>query len=136
MNDVSPSTFGPIVPKHTPLPPPRPGVRYVNVPVIGIVIADDPLRAQVRRRFHWPMIVLALLTLPALAIEFFVQPAVFSLLWWANWTAIWSIWTAFVIEFVVKIAIAESRTVILEGCGHAMLSEKPDEVLDALIGIV
>ena len=33
-------------------------------------------------------------------------------------------------------AIDASRTVILEGCGHAMLSEKPDEVLDALIGIV
>lgn len=33
-------------------------------------------------------------------------------------------------------AIDASRTVFLEGCGHAMLSEKPDEVLDALIGIV
>ena len=27
-------------------------------------------------------------------------------------------------------------TLILENCGHAMLSEKPDEVLDSLVDIV
>ncbi len=33
-------------------------------------------------------------------------------------------------------AITGSRTMVLEGCGHAMLSERPNEVLDALIEIV
>jgi pimeloyl-ACP methyl ester carboxylesterase len=33
-------------------------------------------------------------------------------------------------------AIADSRTVVLEGCGHAMLSERPNEVLDALIELI
>jgi pimeloyl-ACP methyl ester carboxylesterase len=33
----------------------------------------------------------------------------------------------------VAAAISESRTVILDKCGHAMLSEQPDAVLDALI---
>ena len=36
----------------------------------------------------------------------------------------------------VAAAIEGSRTLILEKCGHAMLSEKPDAVLDALITIV
>ncbi len=33
-------------------------------------------------------------------------------------------------------ALANVKTVILEGSGHALLSERPDEVLDALIQIV
>jgi pimeloyl-ACP methyl ester carboxylesterase len=33
-------------------------------------------------------------------------------------------------------ALAGSRTIVLEGAGHALMAEKPDEVLDALIGFV
>jgi len=103
-----------LVRKDTPLPPPRPGVRYVAVPVIQyVIIADDPLRRRINRLFHWPMIVLALLTLPALGVEFLLRPEPGTWLWWLNWTAIWVIWAAFLIEFVIKIAIAECR---LEYC--------------------
>ena len=57
------------VPHGTELPPPRPGVRYVRVPLWGIVIADDELRRRVDDRFHWPMIILALAILPLFLIE-------------------------------------------------------------------
>jgi pimeloyl-ACP methyl ester carboxylesterase len=36
----------------------------------------------------------------------------------------------------VAAAIAGSRTVVLEGAGHALMAERPDAVLDALIGFV
>ena len=32
--------------------------------------------------------------------------------------------------------IPGARTVILAGCGHMMMAEHPDEVLDALISIL
>ena len=35
----------------------------------------------------------------------------------------------------VASALPDARVLRLEGCGHAMLSERPNEVLDALIGI-
>jgi pimeloyl-ACP methyl ester carboxylesterase len=36
----------------------------------------------------------------------------------------------------LRSAIAGSRTVTLEGAGHALTAERPDAVLDALIGFV
>jgi pimeloyl-ACP methyl ester carboxylesterase len=36
----------------------------------------------------------------------------------------------------LRAAIPEPRTVMLEGVGHALMAERPDEVLDALIGVV
>ena len=33
-------------------------------------------------------------------------------------------------------AIPGARTVVLPGCGHMMMSEQPDQVLDALISIL
>jgi pimeloyl-ACP methyl ester carboxylesterase len=33
-------------------------------------------------------------------------------------------------------ALSDSRTVVLEKSGHAMLSERPEQVLDQLINIV
>ena len=95
------------------LPPPRPGVRYVNVPKLGIVVADDRLRQRVNRYFHKPMLVLALLVLPVLGIEFLIRPPQFSLVWWLNAIAMAIIWIAFVVEFTVKVSIAECR---LEYC--------------------
>jgi hypothetical protein len=95
------------------LPPPIPGVRHVRVPRLCIVIADDELRARVDRIFHWPMIVLAFLVLPLLAVELFyldrfpeAERNWVGLLCWIGFTLIW---LAFFIEFVIKIAIAECR---------------------------
>ena len=91
------------------LPPPRPGFRHVKVPILGIVISSDRLRQRVDRYFHWPMIILALLVLPILAIEFFLQPQPGSVLWLSILIAVTIIWFAFTIEFLIKIAIAECR---------------------------
>lgn len=91
------------------LPPPRPGVRHVSMPLTPlIVVADDGLRARVDRRFHWPMIALALCMLPILMIEFWMPDKPFWL-WWICFVGAIIIWLAFFIEFVVKIAIAECR---------------------------
>ena len=57
--------------------------------------------------FYWPMIVLALLVLPLLLIEFHHVPE-----GWLAWTVdigFGLIWLAFLVEFIIKIAIAESR---------------------------
>lgn len=98
-----------IVPPGTVLPPPRPGVRIVRVPWLGLVISDDDLRQRVDDVFHWPMIVLALLVLPLLGIEFLERPERWTWLWWVSLIGMTVIWVAFVAEFVIKIAIAESR---------------------------
>jgi len=98
-----------IVEHGTELPPPPPGVRHVSVPMIGIVISDHPLRTRVHRIFHWPMIVLALLVLPLLAIEYFFRIEHGSWTWWLWFIGMAVIWLAFVVEFTIKVAIAESR---------------------------
>jgi pimeloyl-ACP methyl ester carboxylesterase len=36
----------------------------------------------------------------------------------------------------MRAAIPEARIVLLEGAGHALMAERPDAVLDALIGFV
>ena len=96
-----------VVPHGTTLPPPAPGVRYVSVPLLGIVISDDKRRRRVDRFFHWPMIILALAILPLLAIELFHRPE-----GWQRWAldiGFGLTWLAFLVEFVIKVAIAESR---------------------------
>jgi voltage-gated potassium channel len=102
-----------IVPPGADLPPPRPGVRHVRVSFLGVIVADDGLRRRVDRFFHWPMIVLALAVLPLLLVEFlFLQERddrVGSTLWWVCLIATIVIWLAFVVEYLVKIAIAENR---------------------------
>jgi hypothetical protein len=96
-----------IMPRGAALPPPAPGVRHVRVPLVGIVISDDDLRQRVDHLFHWPMIVLALAILPLLAIEVYGQPT--GALKLAIEIGFAVIWLAFVVEFVWKITIAESR---------------------------
>ena len=92
------------------LPPPRPGVRHVRLPLVSlIIIADDRLRGRINRRFHWPMLTLALLMLPFLVVEFGFRPLPGTWLWWCNWVALTLIWIAFFIEFLVKVTIAECR---------------------------
>ena len=102
-----------IAPRDAELPPPIPGTRHVRVPRTCIIIADDALRARIDRAFHWPMIVLAFLVLPLLAIELFyldrfpeAERNWVGLLCWIGFTVIW---LAFFIEFMIKIAIAECR---------------------------
>jgi hypothetical protein len=98
-----------IVRKGHPLPPPRPGVRHVRLLIMPlVVISNDDLRRHVDRRFHWPMITLALLMLPLLVIELWVTTKP-TWLWWTCWAAMTLIWLAFFIEFIVKITIAECR---------------------------
>ncbi|MCH7571830.1 MAG: hypothetical protein IH891_02815 [Planctomycetes bacterium] len=108
MNDVANKSS--IVPGNRRLPPPRPGVRHVTLPLIRmIVIADDDLRTSINRHFHWPMLMLALLMLPLLVVEFLIKPAPGTWLRWVCLIGLTIIWLAFFIEFVVKITIAESR---------------------------
>ncbi|MHC4989621.1 MAG: hypothetical protein ACYTGC_01460 [Planctomycetota bacterium] len=99
-----------------PPPPPRPGVRHVHV--LGtLIVSDDELRQRVDRHFHWPMIVLALLILPLLGLDFLhyqraqQSGSVRSEDWvfWSIQVGYAVIWLAFLVEFVVKITIAESR---------------------------
>ena len=93
----------------------------MKVVFLGVVIADDRLRYRVRKWFHWPMIVLALLVLPVLGLDFLAQKRlesgqlppdqvetaelVKSIVLWAEIV----ISTCFAIELAVKVAIAESR---------------------------
>lgn len=99
------------------LPPPAPGVRYVRLRWWGregrIIIADDGLRDRVDRFFHWPMLILALCVLPLLVVEVFVlhgRPEHELIeLRLACLGALAIIWLAFVIEYIVKITIAECR---------------------------
>jgi hypothetical protein len=95
------------------IPPPLPGVRHLRVPRAGIVVADDELRARVDRVFHWPMIVLALLVLPLLAIELYyldrfpeAERNWIGILCWIGFAVIW---LAFFVEFMIKVSIAECR---------------------------
>lgn len=103
-------------PTQAALAPPRPGERHVNVPLLGIVLADDGLRRRVDRFFHWPMVVLALAILPLLVLDYMlvVRPAREGVLAqdWVFWLirgGLTLIWLAFLIEFIVKIAVAECR---------------------------
>ena len=111
MESTSPTPS--IGPHDTVLPPPRPGVRYVKVAFLGMVIADDRLRYRVRKWFHWPMIVLAILVLPLIGVEFLVLPKLLedhaTMVRKVVVVAEIVISTCFAIELAVKVAIAESR---------------------------
>jgi hypothetical protein len=96
-----------LVPLGTQLPPPPPGTRHVRVPRFGLLIADDDLRERVERWFHWPMILLAVAVLPLLGLEVYRKPV--GLLETAIDVGFGIIWAAFLVEFVAKITVAESR---------------------------
>lgn len=107
-----------ILPSGSTLPPAPPGCRYVPVKGLGVVIADDDLRKRVDRRFHKPMILLALLVLPLLIIDFMYiregrdgsgEGPDKGALWWLVISGLTIVWIAFTLEFVVKIAVAENR---------------------------
>jgi hypothetical protein len=95
------------------LPPPPPGTRHVRLPLCPTIIADDDCRRRVDRWFFWPMILLALAVLPLIAIELWyldrTEGADREFLGWLCWIGFAMISLAFLVEFLVKIAIAESR---------------------------
>ncbi len=64
-------------------------------------------RARVDHIFHVPMLVLAFLILPLLALELFgdLSPIGHTLVE----VGFWVVWLAFLVEFSIKISIAESR---------------------------
>jgi hypothetical protein len=109
------SADGAIVRRGATLPPPPPGCRYVPVKLLGVVIADDDLRKRIDRVFHAPMIVLALLVLPLLVLDYLYikeggpDGPTRGWMWWLVIGGLTLIWIAFTVEFVIKIAIAESR---------------------------
>ena len=92
-------------------PPVPSGWRRVWVPFSGWRLVGPDERERVDRRFQTPMLVLALLALPVFTFEFWMPVE------WLGWPAVaWSIdiamgviWLAFLVEFVIKISIAESR---------------------------
>jgi hypothetical protein len=107
-----------IVRQGSELPPPPPGCRYVPVKFLGIVVADDDLRKRIDRYFHAPLIVLALLVLPLLVLDYIYireseqvtsSGATGGWMWWLVIGGLTLIWIAFTAEFIIKIAIAESR---------------------------
>lgn len=102
------------VPLNSTLPPPPPGVRYVRLKKFGIIVSDDNLRQKVHRFFQTPMIVLALIALPVLALDYYLVKEsshhhTEGWVWWLTFGTLTLIWLAFLAEFVVKITIAENR---------------------------
>ncbi len=102
-----------IVSRDVDLPPPPPGVRYVRLPWRGTVVADDDLRDLIAHKFHWPMIILAVLVLPLIGMELFYLPRLpeqHQVIGQRIIIAVEIIISlAFLVEFVVKVSIAESR---------------------------
>jgi voltage-gated potassium channel len=89
----------------------RPGESDIWLPRLGWQEPDRELRRQLERVFGAPMIVIALMVLPVLAIEFGWQaqidqyPALRLFVEIANST----IWFAFMVEFVLMCAVAENK---------------------------
>jgi len=91
-----------------PLPP---GWRWVQVPWRGRVVVGPEHRQRVDDFFRVPMIVLAILVLPLLALEHWASETLTHVpaLGYAATGALALIWLAFLVEFTVKVAIADSR---------------------------
>ncbi|MDM8005734.1 MAG: hypothetical protein QUV05_06230 [Phycisphaerae bacterium] len=88
------------------------GARRVFIPVYGWLDVDDTHRARVEHYFHAPMLILALLVLPILLIEWSYGErfnAAHPVARMAICVTGAIIWLAFLVEFIIKIMIAESR---------------------------
>ena len=91
--------------------PPPPGCRRIWVPFRGFVDVDDDIRRRVHRFFNVPMLVLAVLVLPVLMVDYYLCRVgrQHYLLSWTVLIAHVTISAAFMIEFAVKVRIAQSR---------------------------
>jgi hypothetical protein len=83
------------------------GVRTLDLPLFGRIVADDELRRRVERRFQWPMVTLSFVFVGLLAIELLLDPQGWQA--WAVDAGFGIVWLAFVLELVVKTTLAESR---------------------------
>lgn len=82
-------------------------IRVLRVPLYGTVRADDAMRRRVDRWFQWPMTVLSLVFVGLLGLEWLASdhPTVETVLDFA----VPICWTAFLVELLVKLSIADSR---------------------------
>jgi hypothetical protein len=91
--------------------PPPPGCRRIWIPFRGYLDVDEDIRKRVDRFFNVPMLTLALLVLPLLVVDYYVTRGEDSHKWLTSgvMTAHITISIAFLVEFVVKVGIAQSR---------------------------
>lgn len=90
--------------------PPPPGCRRIWAPFRGFLDVDDDIRGRVERRFGVPMLTLALLVLPLLVVDYYVTRGD-EKHWLTRYVMVAhvAISVAFMLEFLVKINIAQSR---------------------------
>jgi voltage-gated potassium channel len=93
--------------------PPPPGCRRIWVPLRGFLDVDDDIRRRVERFFNVPMLTLALLVLPLLVVDYYVARGGgehnYPRLAFAVMCCHFALSVAFLVEFLVKIRIAQSR---------------------------
>lgn len=88
------------------------GARRIFIPFYGWLEVDDTYRARVEHYFHAPMLILSLFVLPILLIEWSYGDRINAAHPAARWAICVSsviIWLAFLVEFIIKVSIAESR---------------------------
>lgn len=99
------------------IPPLRMGMRHPELaeaiwfPRLGWRRPDDDLRAQLTRFFGIPMLGIAVLILPVLGTEFFLQSQVhaYSALRYGLHFSTGLIWFAFAAEFIIMVSAAERK---------------------------
>jgi voltage-gated potassium channel len=101
----------------TAFPPARLGARcYADekrmwLPTLGWAVVDKLLRRKLERFFSAPMIVVALMVLPVLAMEYFWSEQVRAHFGWSLALDIASavIWMAFAVEFIIMVSVAPNK---------------------------
>jgi voltage-gated potassium channel len=104
---------------HALVPPLRMGARNPDLgeaiwlPVLGWRRPDQGLRETLAKCFSLPMLAIAVLILPVLAIEFFLQSQVhrYPALRYGLHFSTGLIWFAFALEFIVMVSAAERKLV-------------------------
>jgi voltage-gated potassium channel len=81
------------------------------LPLVGWAAVDKTLRRTLERLFSAPMIVIALMVLPVLAMEYFWLEPVRAHFGWSLTLDIASsvIWLAFALEFVIMVSVAPGK---------------------------
>ena len=85
--------------------------RLTWLPGLGWRVIDDGLREELRRRASVPMVAIALLVLPLLAVEHFFEEAIKSSNWLTAATTLASllVWAAFTLEFLIGCTLSHRR---------------------------